>query len=83
MDYGVERIYHPHDGMEMGLEEMIRDLVASALKSERKATSPSNNQASMPTRWMIAASPQPCQQLKKGCIATMRILAGIAVKSGK
>ena len=21
MDYGVERIYHPHDGMEMGLEE--------------------------------------------------------------
>ena len=24
MEYGVERIYHPHDGMEMGLEEMIR-----------------------------------------------------------
>ncbi len=27
MDYGVERIYHPHDGMEMGLEQMIADLV--------------------------------------------------------
>ena len=27
MDYGVERIYHPHDGMEMGLEAMIKDLV--------------------------------------------------------
>ena len=27
MEYGVERIYHPHDGMEMGLEEMIGDLV--------------------------------------------------------
>jgi isobutyryl-CoA mutase len=27
-DYGVERIYHPHDGMELGLEAMIRDLVA-------------------------------------------------------
>ena len=25
--YGVERIYHPHDGMELGLEAMIRDLV--------------------------------------------------------
>jgi len=24
MDYGVERIYHPHDGMELGLEAMIR-----------------------------------------------------------
>ena len=27
MEYGVERIYHPHDGMELGLEEMIKDLV--------------------------------------------------------
>ncbi len=27
MDYGVERIYHPHDGMAMGLEDMIRDLI--------------------------------------------------------
>ncbi|HEX7063181.1 MAG TPA: cobalamin-dependent protein, partial [Woeseiaceae bacterium] len=27
-DYGVERIYHPHDGMELGLEAMIDDLVA-------------------------------------------------------
>ena len=27
MDYGVERIYHPHDGMDLGLQEMVRDLV--------------------------------------------------------
>ena len=27
MAYGVERIYHPHDGMQLGLEDMIRDLV--------------------------------------------------------
>ncbi len=26
--YGVERIYHPHDGMTMGLQGMIDDLVA-------------------------------------------------------
>jgi len=29
-DYGVERIYHPDDGMEMGLKAMIEDLVARA-----------------------------------------------------
>ncbi|MFT5499987.1 MAG: methylmalonyl-CoA mutase [Woeseiaceae bacterium] len=39
MDYGVERIYHPHDGMEMGLEEMIKDLV-SRTERGRKATVP-------------------------------------------
>src|SRR5210317_896058 len=27
MDYGVARIYHPHDGMELGLEAMIADLI--------------------------------------------------------
>ncbi|WP_430540113.1 methylmalonyl-CoA mutase family protein [Pseudoxanthomonas mexicana] len=28
--YGVERIYHPNDGMKMGLVEMIQDVVARA-----------------------------------------------------
>src|SRR5687767_544040 len=31
--YGVERIYHPNDGMKMGLVEMIEDVVARASKS--------------------------------------------------
>ncbi len=39
MEYGVERIYHPHDGMEMGLEEMIRDLVRRT-ETARRATVP-------------------------------------------
>jgi isobutyryl-CoA mutase len=30
--YGVERIYHPNDGMKMGLVEMIEDVVARAGK---------------------------------------------------
>ena len=38
-EYGVERIYHPHDGMAMGLQEMIHDLVARAEKA-RIATRP-------------------------------------------
>jgi len=29
-DYGVERIYHPDDGMDMGLVEMIQDVVRRA-----------------------------------------------------
>ena len=31
--YGVERIYHPNDGMKMGLVEMIEDVVARAANS--------------------------------------------------
>ncbi len=36
-DYGVERIYHPHDGMQMGLEAMIKDLVQRT-EAGRRAT---------------------------------------------
>lgn len=35
--YGVERIYHPNDGMNMGLTGMITDLVART-EASRKAT---------------------------------------------
>jgi isobutyryl-CoA mutase len=31
-DYGVERIYHPNDGMQMGLVAMIEDLVSRTKK---------------------------------------------------
>ncbi|MEM9690882.1 MAG: methylmalonyl-CoA mutase family protein, partial [Pseudomonadota bacterium] len=40
MDYGVERIYHPHDGMEMGLEAMIKDLIARTQTSRRSTVAP-------------------------------------------
>ena len=40
MDYGVERIYHPHDGMELGLEDMIRDLVGRTEADRRDTVSP-------------------------------------------
>ncbi|MEG1679514.1 MAG: cobalamin-dependent protein, partial [Stenotrophomonas sp.] len=35
--YGVERIYHPNDGMKMGLVEMIEDVVARAGKAREAA----------------------------------------------
>ena len=40
MEYGVERIYHPHDGMAMGLQEMIRDLVARTANARRDTFAP-------------------------------------------
>ena len=42
MDYGVERIYHPHDGMELGLEAMIEDLVARTKAGRQHTTAPKN-----------------------------------------
>jgi len=36
--YGVERIYHPNDGMKMGLVEMIEDVVARAENARADAT---------------------------------------------
>jgi methylmalonyl-CoA mutase len=40
MEYGVERIYHPHDGMELGLEAMISDLVERTATDRRASASP-------------------------------------------
>ena len=37
MDYGVERIYHPHDGMALGLEDMIRDLIQRTENARRRS----------------------------------------------
>src|SRR5690348_15725229 len=36
-DYGVERIYHPNDGMHMGLVQMIEDVVGRA-RAARKSS---------------------------------------------
>jgi len=38
--YGVERIYHPDDGMNLGLVEMIEDVVARAGRDRRAASDP-------------------------------------------
>jgi isobutyryl-CoA mutase len=38
--YGVERIYHPNDGMALGLTGMIDDLVARTVKARTVTTAP-------------------------------------------
>ena len=40
MAYGVERIYHPHDGMELGLEAMIEDLLQRTASGRRRSGAP-------------------------------------------
>jgi methylmalonyl-CoA mutase len=45
MAYGVERIYHPHDGMELGLQEMIHDLVRRTEAGRRETAAPAQLRA--------------------------------------
>jgi methylmalonyl-CoA mutase len=47
MDYGVERIYHPHDGMELGLEAMIADLIERTVAGRQATRSKSTGQSSV------------------------------------
>ncbi len=46
--YGVERIYHPNDGMKMGLQGMIDDLVERALRHRRETVVPSTVEVANP-----------------------------------
>ncbi|MGB5491020.1 MAG: methylmalonyl-CoA mutase family protein [Woeseiaceae bacterium] len=55
MDYGVERIYHPHDGMELGLEAMIADLIERTVKSRRPTVVPEVNRSSVDIAATISA----------------------------
>ena len=42
MAYGVERIYHPHDGMELGLDAMIDDLIERTANGRRESAAPAS-----------------------------------------
>jgi len=55
MDYGVERIYHPHDGMEMGLGSMIEDLVARTVAARRATSVPETIDSDVDVAAMISA----------------------------
>ena len=43
MKYGVARIYHPHDGMELGLEAMIEDLIDRTVAERDVTTVPTSD----------------------------------------
>ncbi|HEX5960299.1 MAG TPA: cobalamin-dependent protein, partial [Rhodanobacteraceae bacterium] len=47
-DYGVERIYHPNDGMHMGLVHMIEDVVERARSARDQAEAANRKQPLQP-----------------------------------
>jgi methylmalonyl-CoA mutase len=55
MDYGVERIYHPHDGMELGLQAMIEDLVTRTQAARRGTVVPAKIETSVEIAAMISS----------------------------
>ncbi|MBT8104736.1 MAG: methylmalonyl-CoA mutase family protein [Woeseiaceae bacterium] len=55
MEYGVERIYHPHDGMEMGLNAMIEDLVARTEAARVATVAPAGGDSIMDLARMMSA----------------------------
>ena len=66
--YGVERIYHPNDGMKMGLVEMIEDVV-------KRAGEARDAHASSRPR---SCAPGPCACRRSGgrCVPRRRLRAG-------
>ncbi len=55
MDYGVERIYHPHDGLELGLEAMIEDLIARTVAARRPPGPPGGSGSEVDIAAMISS----------------------------
>ena len=55
MDYGVERIYHPHDGMELGLQAMIEDLVTRTHAARRRTVAPAASETTVDIAGMISS----------------------------
>ncbi len=47
--YGVERIYHPNDGMKMGLVEMIEDVVARTARNRDSSLAIGDSQEQVPS----------------------------------
>jgi len=55
MEYGVERIYHPHDGMELGLHSMIADLIERTERARRDTAVPERIHSSVDIAATISA----------------------------
>ncbi|NCF71926.1 MAG: methylmalonyl-CoA mutase [Gammaproteobacteria bacterium] len=70
MAYGVERIYHPHDGMELGLAAMIEDLIVRTAKGRRQSVAPATVESMQTTD--IAAT---ISALEEGVFSDARLSA--------
>ena len=72
MAYGVERIYHPNDGMAMGLNDMIRDLVERTRKKRRPTRIPTATDIGEPTTVAATISAIEAGLFDAPRLATMR-----------
>jgi methylmalonyl-CoA mutase len=72
MEYGVERIYHPHDGMAMGLLEMIQDLVARTARSRRQTIAPAKVSPDRATDIAATMSAIEEEQFDEAKLASLR-----------
>ena len=72
MEYGVERIYHPHDGMAMGLLEMIQDLVARTASSRRQTIAPAKVSPDRATDIAATMSAIEEEQFDEAKLASLR-----------
>ena len=70
--YGVERIYHPNDGMRLGLVAMIEDLVARTKSHRREGAQPT--EASIDDSGSLAAMITAVeeQRLSEGTMSRLR-----------
>ena len=55
MNYGVERIYHPNDGMELGLDAMIKDLIDRTTAARVRTRAPARAESAVDIAAMISA----------------------------
>jgi len=81
MDYGVERIYHPNDGMAMGLEEMIADLIERTEKARQDHSPP--NDVSLDDVNGIAQTISAIEEQAYDETALTALRKSWAVKAGK
>jgi len=72
MDYGVERIYHPNDGMNMGLDAMIDDLIERTQIARRSTTMPADVDPLSSNHIASMISALEKGQLDEGTLSRMR-----------
>ncbi|MEO0365848.1 MAG: methylmalonyl-CoA mutase family protein [Pseudomonadota bacterium] len=70
MQYGVARIYHPNDGMNLGLDAMIEDLIARTLAAREQRDGANNTGEMAELASMISAIEQ--QRFDEDALAKLR-----------
>ncbi|MDJ0654863.1 MAG: methylmalonyl-CoA mutase family protein [Xanthomonadales bacterium] len=71
-EYGVERIYHPNDGLQMGLVEMIQDLVSRTQEHRRHSIQPEAVSRNNPVAMAAMLSALEDEQIPEETLSRLR-----------